>query len=138
MASKKEIKEYTKIKLDEMKKKKESKTKDFEFYCNKHIEDKFLRLIFENIVRIDWRAGPDTYIIEDEAMRESAPASIKAALIDMNNDIVEIYNKIKEIEKYNKTIDEKYKNFCTEMLLIGNGQLADFAKAFIESLHEVE
>ena len=137
MASKKEIKEYTKIKLDEMKKKRLS-AKGLEFYTDKHIEDKFLKLIFEKLVSKSWRDVPSIYIIESEEIEEVTPASIKVALSHMNDDIIEIYNKNKEIENYNRKIDDRYESFCTEMLLIGNGQLADFAKAFIESLTEVK
>ena len=89
------------------------------------------------ITRRDWNGRFQAISIDSEIV-DAVPALMREVVIDINKERELVYNKNKEIEEYNKTIDEKYKNFCTEMLLIGNGQLADFAKAFIESLHEVE
>ena len=50
----------------------------------------------------------------------------------------ERYEKIldhnKAIDKIAIELDTKFANFQTDMLLVGNSDLADYAKAFIESL----
>lgn len=136
MASKKEIKEYTKIQLEKLKKERISYPNE-KGYLDRYTEDKFLRKAFNMMTRRDWNEDFDTISIDSEIV-DAVPALIKEGIIDINKERELVYNKNKEIEEYNKAIDEKYKNFCTEMLLIGNGQLADFAKSFIESLKEAE
>lgn len=138
MASKKEIKEYVKIQLEKMKKKKID-CPDAKVYINKYTEDEFVVAIFKNILRCDYK-NSSSYVsmcIED-SIEKVAPTYVKQAVADMNYERYLIYMKDKEIEKYNDSIDNKYKDFCTELLLVGNGQLADFAKSFIESLKETK
>lgn len=135
MASKKEIKEYVKIKLEKIKIPKINYPNEKD-YLNKYTEDNFLIAVFDMITRRDWN-GQVYDIMIDQEIAPIAPAIMHTAVFDLNKEREAIYNKNKEIDNYNNRIDEKYKNFCTEMLLIGNGQLADFAKAFIESLNEV-
>lgn len=137
MASKKEIKEYVKIQLEKIKKQKINYPNEKE-YLRKYTEDKFLIEVFDMLLRRSWNNGifQEVYIQSD--MAAIVPAIMHTAVFDINKDREAIYNKNKEIGKYNNSIDEKYKDFCTEMLLVGNGQLADFAKAFISSLTEVK
>ena len=136
MASKKEVKEYVKIQLEKVKKKKISYP-DENGYFNKYTEDKFLREVFNMITTRNWNGTFQSISIAPE-ISAVAPALMHTAVFDINKEREAIYNKNKEIEQYNSTIDEKYKDFCTEMLLIGNGQLADFAKAFVDSLTDVK
>lgn len=136
MASKKEIKEYVKIKLEKVKKEKISYPNEKD-YLNKYTEDKFLIKIFDMITRRNWNGTFQSIFIEPE-IAAVAPAIMHTAVSDINKEREVIYNKNKEIEQYNSKIDEKYKDFFTEMLLVGNGQLADFAKAFIDSLTDVK
>lgn len=135
MASKKEIKEYVRIKLEKIKIPKIDYPSEKD-YLNKYTEDKFLIAMFDTITRRDWNGRVHDILIDQE-IAAVAPAIMHTAVSEMNKEREVIYNKNKEIDNYNNRIDEKYKNFCTEMLLIGNGQLADFAKAFVESLNEV-
>lgn len=137
MASKKEIKEYVKIKLDGIKKK-QIQRESISVYADKYIKDEFLRTIFSNgaITEEEWKKS---FPISLRSQYESiAPTYIKDMIEEINKGRLNTYNKNKEIELFNSKIDNRYKDFCTEMLLVGNGQLADFAKAFIESLTEVK
>lgn len=135
MASKQEIKEYVRFKLYGLKK------KDIEYpspesYMGK-FEDKFLGAVFLRCIERDTRTIHWlTYEISNY-LKDIAPRIMIEVVEELNKDITDTYHKNKEIKKYNDDIEKKYKNFCTEMLLIDNGQLADFAKAFIESLNEV-
>lgn len=136
MASKKEIKKYVKLKLEKIKK------KDIEYpspesYTGK-FEDAFLGAVFLRCIERDtstvhWL----TYEISNY-LKDVVPRTMIEVVDELNKDITDIYNKNKEIYSYNKEIDRIYKNFCAEMLLVGNGQLVDFAKAFIESLNGVK
>lgn len=135
MASKKEIKEYVRIKLEKIKIPKINYPNEKD-YLNKYTKDNFLIEVFNMITRRDWN-GSFQCISIDQEIAPMAPAIMHTAVFEINKEREVIYNKNKEIDNYNNGIDGKYKNFCTEMLLVGNGQLADFAKAFIESLNEV-
>lgn len=138
MASKKEIKEYVKIQLEKMKKGKTDRP-DAKVYINKYTEDEFIVAIFENILRRDYKNSfAYTSVHIEDSIEKVAPTYVKQAVADMNYERYLIYIKDKAIEKYNDSIDNKYKDFCTELLLVGNGQLADFAKSFIESLKEAK
>lgn len=140
MASKKEIKEYVRIKLEKIKKK-EVKYPSPESYIGK-FEDAFLGAVFLRCIERVY--GDHTHTVNwllydiNGNLKDVAPRVMIEVVDELNKDITDTYYKNKAMVKYNNDIDEKYKNFCTEMLLVGNGQLADFAKAFIESLNEVE
>lgn len=140
MASKKEIKEYVRIKLDKLKKK-EVNYPSPDSYIGK-FNDEFLGTVFLRCIEKVYGNHTHTrhwiYWEISRDLKNVVPRVMIEVVDELNKDITDIYNKNKEIDAYNNGIDAKYKNFCTELLLIGNGQLSDFAKAFIESLNEVE
>ena len=134
MASKKEVKEYVKIKLEEKKKGIISQPDYTKHFVN-NIEDLFLRELVVNQVAQDYLntdLGYRKLYISDFADGKMLPVNVRKALNEANNEREYVAKCNEEIREYNAKIDKIYDTFCIEMLLVGNKDLAEFASKFIE------
>jgi hypothetical protein len=134
MASKKEIKEYVKIKLEE-KKKETMPQPDYTKHFVNNIEDCFLRELVVVQVAQDYACNnPLGYrkLYINGFTDKMLPVHVFKALYEANSEREHVAKCNKEIKEYNAKIDKIYDTFCVEMLLVGNKDLADFASKFIE------
>ena len=134
MASKKEIKEYVKIKLDEKKKKTISQPDYTKHFVN-NIEDWFFRELVVVQVAQDYSHSNDLgyrrLYINGFADEKILPVNVFKALYEANREREHVAKCNKEVSEYNAKIDKIYDTFCVEMLLVGNKDLAEFASKFI-------
>ena len=134
MASKKEVKEYVKIKLEE-KKKGAMPQPDYTKHFVDNIEDLFLReLVVSQVCQdyLDIDLGYRKLYISGFADGKMLPVNVRKALNEANNEREHVAKCNKEIREYNAKINKIYDTFCVEMLLVGNKDLAEFASKFIE------
>lgn len=134
MASKKEIKEYVKIKLDE-KKKKGIPQPDYKTHFVNNIEDCFLRELVINQVQLDWSHSNSLgyrKLCINGFTDKTLPVNVLKALNEANSEREYVARCNEEVNGYNAKINKIYDTFCVEMLLVGNKDLADFASNFIE------
>ena len=140
MASKKEIKEYVKIKLEE-KKKKIIPQPDYTKHFVNNIEDLFFReLVVVQVAQEYSYKNPLEYhklYISGFADEKILPVNVLKALNEANSEREYVARCNEEVSEYNAKIDKIYDTFCVEMLLVGNKDLAEFASKFIEEAGNV-
>lgn len=133
MASKREIKEYVKIKLNE-KKKKGIPQPDYKTHFVNNIEDLFFRELVLTQVSQDYSYNLEyrKLYINGFADEKILPVNVLKALNEANSEREYVARCNEEVSEYNAKIDKIYDTFCVEMLLVGNKDLAEFASKFIE------
>ena len=144
MANKKEIIKWVEIQIN----KKLKKRTDIDFYKNiekiveEHIKDPIYRYFINraliNHSRYDEVLSMYIPSISDGKSKLCVEAKIYDDVINVLNDVDTMYENYKaeldEISAYNDKLRDLLSSFKEGMLLISNGDLADYAKAFIESI----
>lgn len=146
MANKKEVIQWVEIQIN--KKMKMKKVSDVNFYENienivkEHIKDPIYRYFINNALHNNSRYDEDLRLyvpsISDKVRELCVEAKIYDSVINILNEVDVMYANYKaetdEISEYNDKLRDLLASFKEGMLLISNGDLADYAKAFIESV----
>lgn len=144
MANKKEIVKWVEIQIN----KRLKKVTDINFYENiekiveEHIKDPIYRCFINRALNSDSRYDEELqmYIpaISDKVSKLCVEAKIYDSISHILNEVDTMYANHKaetdEIRAYNAKLKDLLASFKEGMLLISNGDLADYAKAFIESV----
>ena len=150
MANKKEIIKYVEIKLKEMKEniKRNNKIDKLPVDIVHEVADELgifdvlsnTNEYFNNSyklknVRLDYNSFKKRWsdvVIGDDVLNKQTKRMLEKMATERYDKICEHNEKINKIAE---GLDKKLEVFKTEMLLVGNGELVDYAKAFIESLN---
>ena len=145
MANKKEIIQWTTIQINKKIKELPKITfGDIENIVETHIKNPIYRYFIKNALRNNSRYDEklEMYIpsISDKVEKLCMEARIYDSVRDVLYEVDAMYENYKaetdEINIYNDKLKDLLSSFKEGMLLISNGDLADYAKAFIESIRE--
>ena len=150
MANKKEIIKYVEIKLKEMKEniKRNNKIDKLPVDIVHEVADELgIFDIFRNNtneyfnnsyklknVRLDYNLAKQRWtdvVIGDDVLNKQTKKMLEKIATERYDKICE---ENERVDKIAEGLDKKLEVFKTEMLLVGNVELVDYAKAFIESL----
>lgn len=147
MANKKEIIKWVTIQINKKVKELPNKTeldKKVENIIEKHIKDPIYRYTIKNAMWLNTRFNSklNMYVpyIDDKFKELYVEAKIYDSVINILSEVNIMYEdysaEVDEIVMYNNKLKDLLASFKEGMLLIPNVQLADYAKAFIESIRE--
>ena len=146
MANKKEIIQWVTIQIN--KKLKELPKTEFDDnikkIIEKHIKDPIYRYTIKNIMMSNSKYNSELNIfipyVTDEIKELCVEAKIYDSVINILNEVDIMYEDYKagadEVAMYNNKLKDLLASFNEGILLISNGDLVDYAKAFIESIRE--
>ena len=143
MANKKEVIQWVTIQINKkMKKSDIDLSKNIENIVEKNIKDRIHRFFIINELRtysrFDEKLGLCVPSISDKVEKLCMEAriydSIRHVLYEVDTMYENYKAEIDEINMYNDKLKDLLASFKEGMLLISNGDLADYAKAFIESI----
>ena len=105
--------------------------------CNNIIKDKLISEMVSDLIRSVYRAGGYRYEFTKNIDTTSELLNpIKTIMENIRKKEETILNSNKEIEEYNAWLKMKLAKFKEDMLLIGNRDLSDYAKTFMESIRQ--
>ena len=146
MASKKEIIQWVTIQIDKKFKglPEIELNKKTENIIEKHIKDPIYRYTIKNAMLSNSRFNSELNMfvpyIGEKIKELCVEAKIYNSIINILNEVDIMYEdysaEADEVERYNNKLKDLLASFKEGMLLISNGDLADYAKAFIESIRE--
>ena len=143
MANKKEVIQWVTIQINKkMKKSDIDLSKNIENIVEKNIKDRIHRFFIINELRtysrFDEKLGWWIPSISDKVEKLCMEARIYDSIRHVLYEVDTMYENYKaetdEINIYNNKLKDLLASFKEGMLLISNGDLADYAKAFIESI----
>lgn len=150
MANKKEIIQWVTIQINMQinKKIKEVSTIDFDNVLAQIIEKNVKDVMYRYTIKKHManNSGYDEELkiwipkLSDEMLKLCEEAGIYDNVVKISDEVKTLYKNYKievdDTNTYNKKLRNLLASFKENMLLISNGDLADYAKAFVESIRE--
>ena len=141
MANKKEIIKWVELQINKehMVKLPNLSTNDVMLECKTYIKDELIAEMVSRFIDYRYNSGYGCWRFEFTLNIETTSElldPIKMIMENIRKKEEAISNSNKEIEEYNSWLKIKLAQFKEDMLLIGNKDLSDYAKTFMENIRQ--